>query len=59
MSETNTEVNEEVVEEVVSAGKPTYVAQVLTTSEAQKKVQAARLKAPNVDPLEAPTRYKK
>lgn len=58
MAETK-EVKVEEVVETVSAGKPTYKAERLTTNEAQKKVQAARLKAPNIDPLEPPTRYKK
>lgn len=57
--ETVVESNEVVEEKAESVGKPTYKAQVLTTNEAQKKVQAVRLKAPDIDPLESPSRYKK
>lgn len=50
----------EVVEEVKeSKGKPTYQAERVTTQAAQKKVEESRRKAPNIDPLAPPTRYKK
>lgn len=52
----NTEVVEEVKE---SKGKPTYQAERVTTQAAQKKVEESRRKAPNIDPLAPPTRYKK
>lgn len=52
----NTEVAEEVKE---SKGKPTYQAERVTTQDAQKKVEESRRKAPDIDPLDPPTRYKK
>jgi len=52
----NTKVVEEAKE---SKGKPTYQAERVTTQAAQKKVEESRRKAPNIDPLAPPTRYKK
>lgn len=57
----NTEAVEqtEVVEEMKESGKPTYQAERVTTQAAQKKVEESRRKAPDIDPLAPPTRYKK